>query len=59
MEKLDLINMCRHPALYVQRGADLEVGKWVRNGYELKLKKWPQVNVTKSSRWEMEDPLYG
>ena len=30
--------MCRHPALYVQLGADLEVVKWVRNGYELKLK---------------------
>jgi len=30
--------MCRHPALYVQIGADLEVVKWVRNGYELKLK---------------------
>jgi hypothetical protein len=30
--------MCRHPALYVQLGADLEGVKWVRNGYELKLK---------------------
>ena len=30
--------MCRHPALYVQLGADLEVVKWVRIGYELKLK---------------------
>ena len=30
--------MCRHPALYGQIGADLEVVKWVRNGYELKLK---------------------
>ena len=28
----------------MQSGADLEVGKWVPNGYELKLKlkKWPQ-----------------
>jgi hypothetical protein len=48
--------MCRHPALYVQIGADLEV---VRNGYELKLKRWPQDNVTKNSRLEMEDPLCG
>ena len=30
--------MCRHPALYVQLVADLEVVKWVRNGYKLKLK---------------------
>ena len=51
--------MCRHPALYVQIGADLEVVKWVRNGYELKLKRWPQDNVAKNSRWEMEDPLDG
>ena len=29
--------MCRHPVLY-GLGADLEVVKWVRNGYELKLK---------------------
>ena len=54
--KLDLINMCRHPALYVQFGADLEGVKWARNGYELKRKRWPQDNV---SRWEREDPLYG
>ena len=43
----------------MQIGADLEVGKWIRNSYELKLKRWPQDNVTKNSRWEMEDPLYG
>ena len=30
--------MCRHAAYYEQIGADLEVVKWVRNGYELKLK---------------------
>ena len=30
--------MCRHPALYVQLGADLDLVKRVRNGYELKLK---------------------
>jgi hypothetical protein len=48
--------MCRHPALYVQFGADLEGVKWARNGYELKRKRWPQDNV---SRWEREDPLYG
>jgi len=26
--------MCRHPALYVQSGADLEVGEWLGSGYE-------------------------
>ena len=57
--KLDLNNMCRHPALYVQIGADLEVVKWVSNGYELKLKRWPQDNGTKNSRLEMEDPHCG
>ena len=51
--------MCRHPALYVQIGADLEVVKWVSNGYELKLKRWPQDNVTKNSRLEMENPHCG
>ena len=30
--------MCRHPALYVRLGSDLELVKRVRNGYELKLK---------------------
>ena len=53
--RLVLNIMCRHPALYVQIGADLEVVKWVRNGYELKLKRWPQDSVTKYSRSEMED----
>ena len=42
--------MCRHAAYYEQIGADLEVVKWVRNGYELKLKRWPQDSVTKNSR---------
>ena len=56
--RLDLNNMCRHPALYVQIGADLEVVKWLRNGYELKLKRWPQDSVTKNSRSEMEDPHF-
>ena len=42
LKKLDLINMCRQPALCVQIGADLEGVKWARNGYELKLKRWPQ-----------------
>ena len=65
MQNWILINMCRHPALYVQIGADLEVVKWVRNGYgygngyELKRKRLPQDNVTKNSRLEMEDPLCG
>ena len=31
--RLDLNNVCRHAAFY-----DLEGVKWVRNGYELKLK---------------------
>ena len=59
VEKLDLNNMCRHPALYVQIGADLEVVKWARNDYELKLKRWPQDNVTKNSRVGMENPHGG
>ena len=54
--RLVLNIMCRHPALYVQIGADLEVVKWLRNGYELKLKRWPQDSVTKYSRSEREDP---
>ena len=39
---------------------DLEVvsAKWVRNGYELKLKRWPQDSVTKNNRSEMEDPHF-
>ena len=47
--RLDLNNMCRHPGLYVQIKANLE-------GYELKLKRWPQDSVTKYSRSEREDP---
>ena len=43
--------MCRHAAFYEQIGADLEVVKWVRNGYEMKLKRWPQDSVTKYSRY--------
>ena len=50
--------MCRHPALHEQSGADLEVVKWLSNGYELKLKRWPQDGVTKYSRSEMEDPHF-
>jgi hypothetical protein len=45
--------MCRHAAFY-----ELEVAKWVRNGYELKLKRWPQDSVTKNNRSEMEDPHF-
>ena len=41
--------MCRHPALHVQSGADLEVVKWLSNGYELKPKRWPQDSVAKYS----------
>ena len=47
--RLDLNNMCRHAAFYEQIGADLEVVKWVRNGYELKLKEWPQDSFTKNN----------
>ena len=42
----------------MQIGADLEVVKWVRNGYELKLKRWTQDSVTKISRSDMEDPHF-
>ena len=42
--------MCRHTALREQSGADLEVGEWLVNGYEPKLKRWPQDGVTKYSR---------
>ena len=42
--------MCRHAAFYEQIGADQEVVKWVRDGYELKLKSWPQASVTKNNR---------
>ena len=39
---------------------DLEVvsAKLVRNGYELKLKRWPQDSVTKNNRSAMEDPHF-
>ena len=43
VEKLDLNNLCRHPALYVKIGADLEVVKWVRNGYEQVPRNWNLV----------------
>ena len=29
--------MCRHPAEHEQSGADLKVGEWLSNGYELKI----------------------
>ena len=38
------------PIAFREIGADLEVVKWVRNGYELKLKRWPQDSVTKNNR---------
>ena len=41
--------MCRHPALHGQSRADLKVVKWLSNGYELKIKRWPQDGVTKYS----------
>ena len=52
--RLDLNNRCRHSALYVQIGADLEVVKWVHNGYELKLKRWPQEATGSPARRYLE-----
>ena len=46
------------PIAFREIGADLEVVKWVRNGYELKLKRWTQDSVTKISRSDMEDPHF-
>ena len=34
----------------MQSGADLKVGKWLNNGYELKPERWPQDSFTKYSR---------
>ena len=50
--------MCRHAAYYEQIGADLEVVKWVRHGYEMKLKEWPLDSFTKNNRSATEDPLF-
>ena len=41
--RLDLNNMCRHAAFLEQTGADLEVVKWVRNGYEQVPRNWNLV----------------
>jgi hypothetical protein len=38
--------------------ADLEVVKWVRHGYELTLKEWPQSSFTKNNRSALEDPSF-
>ena len=48
--------MCRHAAFYEKIGADEEVIKWVREGYELNLKRWPEASVTKNNRSALEDP---
>ena len=40
---------CRYIEQLEQSGADLEVGEWLGNGYEPKLKRWPQDGVTKYS----------
>ena len=50
--------MCRHAAYYEQIGADLEVIKWVRYGYEMKLKEWPPDSFTKNNRSATEDPKF-
>ena len=50
--------MCRHAAYYERIGADLEVVKWVRYGYEMKLKEWPQDSFTKNNRSATEDPKF-
>ena len=46
--RLDYGIMCRHTAPREQRGATLEGGEWLGNGYEQK--RWPQDGVTKYSR---------
>ena len=38
--------------------ADLEVVKWVRYGYELTLKEWPQSSYTKNNRSALQDPSF-
>ena len=40
---------CRYIEQLEQSGADLEVGEWLGNGYEQKLKRWPQDGFTKYS----------
>ena len=40
---------CRYIEQLEQSGTDLEVGEWLGNGYEPKLKRWPQDGVTKYS----------
>ena len=49
----------RHAVYYHQiLKADLEVVKWVRHGYELKLKSWPQASFTKNNRSALDDPAF-
>ena len=50
--------MCRHAAYYESIGADLEVIKWVRYGYEMKLNEWPPDSYAKNNKSAMEDPLF-
>jgi len=38
--------------------ADLEVVKWVRHGYELTLKEWPQSSYTKNNSSALKDPSF-
>ena len=32
--------------------------KWIRHGYELKLKSWPQPSLTKNNRSALDDPTF-
>ena len=48
--------MYRHADFYEKIGADEEVCSWVREGYEMKLKRWPEASVTKNNKSAMEDP---
>ena len=50
--------MCRHAAYYESIGADLEVVKWIRYGYEMKLREWPLDSFTKNNRSATQDPLF-
>ena len=37
-------------------GADEEVCSWVREGYEMNLKRWPEPSFTKNNKSAMQDP---
>ena len=49
----------RHAIYYEEiLKADLEVVKWIRHGYELKLKSWPQPSYTRNNRSARDDPSF-